>query len=589
MKTCLRLPVILIAAFLCAGSIQAQQYQWSNFVGSPGVNGSTDGSGTAARFKSPGGAALDSSGTMYVADTGNDTIRMVTSDGTVTTLAGMVTFTGGADGTGSAARFKSPVGMAVDQNGVIYVADTGNHTIRKITSAGVVTTLAGQAGITGSIDNTGSLARFNSPSGVAVDSSGNVYVADTSNDTIRMITSAGVVTTLAGLAQHNGSTDGTGSAARFNSPGGVAVDSSGNVYVADTGNHTIRRVTSGGVVTTVAGTSGLNGSLDGTGSAARFKAPNGVAVDSSGTLYVADTQNQTIRKITTGGVVTTIGGTANINGTMGGIGTAARFYLPNSVAVAANGTLFIADSNNDRISQGVPGNAPTVNSPSSTSITSTTATLGGTVSSDGGSAITERGVVYSITSTNGSPQIGGAGVTQVTASGTTGLFTLSASSLTAGTAYSFAAYATNSIGTTYTSVATFTTLTSQQDWRETYFGTTANSGTAADDADSDGDGIPNLVEYALGLNPTVESTLPQTTVINGSNLEYTYTRSDAALNAGTVFTVQWSATLAAGSWSSAGVVQTVQSDNGTTQQVKAVIPLNGAASLFARLSITAPP
>ena len=152
----------------------------------------------------------------------------------VTTLAGLAGSSGSANGTGSAARFYYPFGVAVDSAGNVYVADTGNNTIRKVTPAGVVTTLAGLAGSSGSADGTGSAARFNYPSGVAVDSAGNVYVADTGNNTIRKVTPAGVVTTLAGLAGSPGSADGTGSAARFYYPHGVAVDSAGNVYVADT-------------------------------------------------------------------------------------------------------------------------------------------------------------------------------------------------------------------------------------------------------------------------------------------------------------------------------------------------------------------
>src|ERR1043166_6807989 len=172
------------------------------------------------------------------------------------------------------------------------------------------TTLAGAASSSGSADGTGSAARFNSPGGVATDSSGNVYVADSVNSTIRKITPGGVVTTLAGLAGSGGSADGTGSAARFYYPSGVATDSSGNVYVTDRFNCTIRKITAAGVVTTLAGLAGSSGSADGTGSAARFYYPEGVATDSSGTVYVADTSNQTIRKITPAGVVTTLAGLA---------------------------------------------------------------------------------------------------------------------------------------------------------------------------------------------------------------------------------------------------------------------------------------
>src|SRR5439155_1433281 len=160
-----------------------------------------------------------------------------------------------------------------DSAGNVYVADSGNRTIRKVTAEGVVTTLAGLAGFSGSMDGTRSAARFAGPTGVAVDSAGNVYVADAGNNTIRKVTPEGVVMTLAGLAGSPGSADGTGSEARFTYPTGVAVESTGNVYVADRDNHTIRRVTPAGVVTTLAGLAGEYGLDDGTGSAARFAWP----------------------------------------------------------------------------------------------------------------------------------------------------------------------------------------------------------------------------------------------------------------------------------------------------------------------------
>src|SRR2546422_457511 len=165
-------------------------------------------------------------------------------------------------------------------------------------------TLAGNAGY-GSADGTGADARFNAPFGAAVDSAGNVYVADTFNHTIRKETPGGGGTTLAGNAGQPGSADGTGNAARFRAPSGLAVESAGNIYVADSANSTIRKVTPGGVVTTLAGSAGQQGSTDGTGTAARFSQPYGVAVDSTGNIYVADTFNQTIRKVTPSGVVTT--------------------------------------------------------------------------------------------------------------------------------------------------------------------------------------------------------------------------------------------------------------------------------------------
>jgi hypothetical protein len=215
----------------------------------------------------------------------------------VTTLAGTAGSAGSADGVRSAARFHSPSGLAVDGAGNVYVADTGNNTVRKITSSGGVTTLAGAAGLFGSVDGTGSAARFSQPSGVAVDAAGTVYVADTGNNTIRKITSGGVVTTLAGAAGSGnpGAADGAGSIARFNGPQGVAVDGAGSVYVADGSNATIRKITSDGMVTTLAGTAGSLGVADGPGSAAQFNRPASVAVDAADNLYVADSVNNTIR------------------------------------------------------------------------------------------------------------------------------------------------------------------------------------------------------------------------------------------------------------------------------------------------------
>ena len=187
--------------------------------------------------------------------------------------------------------------MAVDGSGNLYVTDSLSDTIRKISSSGVVTTLAGSANQIGSADGSGANALFHFPAGVAVDTSGNLYVADTFNNTIRKITPTGVVTTLAGSAEATGSVDGTGMNARFNQPWGVAVDNSGNVYVSDYGNDTIRKITPLGVVTTLAGSAGQQGSADGIGANALFDWPAGVAVDGSGTLYVADSYNSTVRKL----------------------------------------------------------------------------------------------------------------------------------------------------------------------------------------------------------------------------------------------------------------------------------------------------
>ena len=376
----------------------------TTFAGEAGGFGSTNGMGSAARFGVPQGAAVDSAGNVYIADTFNHTIRMITPGGVVTTFAGLAGNTGSADGMGSAARFNSPRGVAVDNAGTVYVADTNNHTIRSITASGVVTTLAGLPGSPGTAEGTGTAARFNSPRGIAAGGAGALYVADTNNHAIRKITAGAVVTTLAGLAGTSGNTNGTGSAARFNGPRGVAVDSSagtgvcrrhqqqqdspdyrfrrgddaggqhrpggvdgtgtsarfnapegvavnsaGVVYVADTISDTIRKIEAGGVVTTLAGFYGSLGAVDGPGPTARFAYPFGVAIDASGNIYVADRTNHTVRKVSPTGSVTTFAGLAGASGSTDGTGSDARFNNPQGIAVDSAGTVYIADTNNHRI------------------------------------------------------------------------------------------------------------------------------------------------------------------------------------------------------------------------------------------------
>jgi sugar lactone lactonase YvrE len=276
----------------------------SLIAGTSGSGGSTDGSGASALFSRPGGIIRNSAGNLYVADTGNSTIRQITSSGAVTTFAGSAANPSYRDGTGTAAWFNSPVGIGLDALGNFYVADTKNDVIRKITPTGAVTTFSGTSGVVGSTDLP---AQFNSPFGVAVDfGTGIVYVADSNNNTIRKITPTGVVTTLAGLALATGSADGTGNVARFNLPQGQATDTAGNVYIADTASSTIRKMTPSGAVTTIAGLAGVQGLTDGTGTGSLFNQPEALTVDTAGNIYVADTGNAAIRKITPVGIVTTI-------------------------------------------------------------------------------------------------------------------------------------------------------------------------------------------------------------------------------------------------------------------------------------------
>jgi len=324
----------------------------TTFAGVAGPVGSTDSVGTPALFNSPSGVGVDGIGNTYVADSGNNTVRRISHAGVVTTLAGSPGVTGSTNGTGTAARFNNPHGCSTDKNGNIYIADTGNNTIREITPAGIVTTLAGTPGVAGSSNGTGSAALFKQPTALTVDGSGNIYVADSGNDTIRKITSTGLVTTLAGSAGTSGSTNGMGTSALFNNPSGVAVDGNGNVYVGDTGNDTIREITPAGVVSALAGTAGVPGSADGSSSVALFNAPEGMAVDGNGNVFVVDSGNNTVRKITVNGLVTTGAGTAGIAGSADGDGPQVVFSSPSGLAMDDNGYLYVADTGNHTIREG---------------------------------------------------------------------------------------------------------------------------------------------------------------------------------------------------------------------------------------------
>jgi hypothetical protein len=324
----------------------------SVFAGSV-APGFVNGLGTNARFNYPAGPAMDSMGNIFVAELNNNVIRKITPAGLVSTFAGSGDY-GFADGDGNIARFATPTSVAVDSSDNLYVADWDNNVIRKITPNAIVSTLAGSPTEGGSADGPGPDARFSAPAGVATDSAGNVYVADLGNNTIRKITPENIVSTLAGLAGSSGSEDGMGSAARFNNPNAVAVDSAGNIFVSDGSNSTIRKVTPSGSVTTIAGTAGMIGTADGNGSAARFNFNWGIAVDSGDNVFVVDSGNYTIRKITPAGVVTTLGGIPAVLGWNDGVGTGVRFNFPVGIAVNASGKIYVADSFNYSIRSGVP-------------------------------------------------------------------------------------------------------------------------------------------------------------------------------------------------------------------------------------------
>jgi formylglycine-generating enzyme required for sulfatase activity len=308
-----------------------------------------DGQGTAASFSAPSKIAVDKIGNIYVSDSWNNKIRKITPSGIVTTIAGSGSF-GFSDGQGALARFANPNGVAVADSGNIYVADSYNNRIRKITPDGNVTTLAG-SGDTGASgmafsDGLGAAARFAYPIDLYVDKNENIYVADMFNGRIRKITPNGNVITLTSGLYY---------------PKGVVLDQIGNIYVAEEGNSRILKITSDSNVTTLAG-SGNFGFADGQGTAASFKYPVGIALDQSGNFYVADNENHRIRKINSSGNVTTLAGSGT-EGFADGNGALANFDTPYGVAVNGSGNIYVADFGNNRIrkiSQASSGNTFTI-------------------------------------------------------------------------------------------------------------------------------------------------------------------------------------------------------------------------------------
>lgn len=303
------------------------------------VNGATD----IAQFKYPGAVVINPAGIVYVSDSENHCIRKI-SGTTVSTFVGNGT-AGYADGTGTTAQFTSPAGLWLDSDGNLYIADAGNHRIRKATPGGVVTTLAG-SGIAGSANGNGTNAQFYQPLSIVIDGTGNMYISDFDNNNIRKMTLAGDVTNFAGSGVP-GFNNGIGIAAQFNGPSGMTIDAAGNIYVADFFNNRIRKITPAAVVTTFAG-SATSGSANGTGAAAQFNLPFGLALDGSGNIIVADYFNHKIRRITPATVVTTIAG----NGTAGFVNdlfSFAQFNSPKGVGVDSYGRILVADTENQRI------------------------------------------------------------------------------------------------------------------------------------------------------------------------------------------------------------------------------------------------
>ncbi|HEX6837269.1 MAG TPA: hypothetical protein VF334_11885, partial [Polyangia bacterium] len=324
----------------------------TTIAGTAGQSGSTDAVGAAARFNSPHELVWDGAGDLYIAEAGNLTIRkLVVAAGDVTTVAGTAGSRGSTDapmGPGATARFSSPHALAF-HNGNLFVADTRNQTIRQIVvSSGVVSTLAGTAGAGGLVDATGAAARFSKPRGIVADGNGNLFVADSDDNRLRVVAeSNGATTTLAG--QGYGSIDGIGAGANFAGPMPLAVDGAGNLYCGDGWGQTIRKVAIGsGTVTTLAGAAGGDGLVDGRGADARFTRPHAIAVDGT-TLWVADMQSNVIRKVDlTTNAVSTLAGSGQ-KGSADGIGAAAQLNQPFAVVSDGAGTLYVSDGGNSTI------------------------------------------------------------------------------------------------------------------------------------------------------------------------------------------------------------------------------------------------
>ncbi|PWT76933.1 MAG: hypothetical protein C5B59_05370 [Bacteroidetes bacterium] len=306
----------------------------------------SDGTGTGASFNGPWGIVGDGNGNYYVGDGFNSRIRKVTAAGVVTTVSG-TNFQGNIDGPVDTATFGDPFGIAIDSHGNLFVTTMGWNDIRKITPAGMVSTFAGDPfGSFGTADGTGTAARFHTPLGITIDANDNIFIADADNRTIRKITPAGEVTTFVGSGT-KGSADGTGTAASFNQPFGLGKDANGNIYVVDAGNNNIRKITQAGVVTTFAG-NGTQGAADGPALSASFHQPIGIVSDHAGNFYVTDEAAHRIRMITADGNVVTVGGNGQ-NASVDGVGGFAGFSYPLGICIDPDDTMYLIDNGSAKV------------------------------------------------------------------------------------------------------------------------------------------------------------------------------------------------------------------------------------------------
>ena len=492
-----------------------------------------------AQIYGPDNTIIDSEGNLYIADMNNHRIRKVTAAGIISTVAGNGSqgFSGD-DGPATDAQLNQPSGVAVDLAGNLYIADAGNQRVRKVTVAGIVSTVAGNGtwGFSGD-DGPAVSAQLKYPKDVSVDSTGNLYIVDSQNNRIRKVTANGIISTVAGNgSQGFGGDGGPATAAQLNQPSSMAVDSAGNLHIADISNHRIRKVTAAGIISTVAGNGSRGSGGDGGfATSAYFDFPSAVAVDSAGNLYVADVYNSRIRKITAAGIISTVAGSEFTGfGGDNGVATEAQLFHPRGVAVDLAGNIYISDFDNNRI-RFVNTASLAIATAAITSIAQTRASGGGNVVSDGGAVVTARGVCWS---TSANPAIGNV----CTSDGAgTGVFTSSLVGLTANTNYHARAYATNSVGTAYGTDVTFTALAALTTAAVTSI--TQNTASGGGTIDSDGGAsVPARgVCWSTSANPTTSNTCTNDGIGTGA-----YTSSITGLTANTSYHVRAYATNSGG-------------------------------------------
>jgi Ca2+-binding RTX toxin-like protein len=348
------LAIVVLAASVAPASVLAVSGTdtLSTIAGtSPGYSGD-GGQATSARLDGPWGVAVDAAGSVYVADENNHRIRKISPAGVITTVAGTgVSGYSGEGGQATSAQLNHPLDVEVDASGNVFVADFLNHRVRRISTAGIITTVAGTVNGYAGDGGPATAARLSFPRGIALDADGNLLIADSGNARIRRVDSNATITTVAGSGLTGLSGDGgMAGAAELSDPYDVATDKAGNFYVADLGNHKVRKVDADGVITTLAGTGVAGFSGDGQAVTTSLNGPVRVAADTAGNVYVADSNNLRIRKVTPGGIMVTIAGTdVGGNSGDGGQAMAAQLNTPTGLEVRADGSLVFADFWNGRV------------------------------------------------------------------------------------------------------------------------------------------------------------------------------------------------------------------------------------------------